>query len=587
MIGVAADGDPRLLNAMKSKVGFDLVPNIEVIKRINESPICVQDPVHIGTKLRNRLLNSSILLQIGNTTASIIHIQTILHTLPKEVHGLVWSDIHPEDRHNYKSLEKIMDRRVMNALENNVVNSEATVMYLSLCQKITSSFVEKNLQPIERIYRVWYAVYFLRCWRKWIQSSKSGFNHLNSIYTLTDNFISSNAYACIEVNAQAIIEFIVRLRSTHQQDIFLPHLFTSQPCESMFRKMRSMGTMNFTKINFNLNELFHMIARVEFMNKIIFSSKEIVSPRVESKIDGESSAESISDLPSDEDILNVMEKARKDALERAAYFGMNFTPVEIEKCEARLKNIIPTTEDDEDSSEFDLNYEESQWPRNPESNRDESISESSALVDVVNPDGSKETMKKSTFIWTLAESTDKLSSDRRKRVQGSSDTSANRSKRFRSNILWTDPENSKRNLVKSNELRIGEWAIFSIDQSITVQSRQKCIMNKYLIGFVLGFRCVNKKNRRMKYNSNYISTCIETDAEKKIIEVLAMWYDCNENGILSLNQCIGKLPMNKNNYVATLKEPSTKKDESGTISYVLSSTFGHLGSELKTIIEEE
>lgn len=204
VIGTSSDGDPRLLGAMKNQVNFDMFPDIDRIKRFNQRLICVQDPEHLGTKLRNKILNSSLLLQIGSGVASVYHIKMLLDTLPKEVHGLVLSDIYPEDRQNFKSLVKIMDSRVTEALNNHVVDSNATVMYLTLCHQVTSSFIDENLQPLERVYRIWNALYFTRCWRKWVQITNG--------VTLSNNFISSNAYCCIEINAHALIDLIVKLQ---------------------------------------------------------------------------------------------------------------------------------------------------------------------------------------------------------------------------------------------------------------------------------------------------------------------------------------------------------------------------------------
>lgn len=97
---------------------------------------------------------------MGNKVVSIVHIKMLLRLVPKEVHGLVHSDINPEDRQNYHSLEKIMEDLVLNAMKVNVADCEGTIMYLKLCKLITSSFTAPNLKPIERIYNIWYAVFF-------------------------------------------------------------------------------------------------------------------------------------------------------------------------------------------------------------------------------------------------------------------------------------------------------------------------------------------------------------------------------------------------------------------------------------------
>lgn len=103
---------------MKSIALFDLKPNIDIIKRVNVNPI--------------PLLNASVLLQIGNKIATIVHIKSLLNSVNKEYHGLVQSDIYPEDRQNFKSLEKIMDDRVIQALESHVPDCEQQ-LHISSC----------------------------------------------------------------------------------------------------------------------------------------------------------------------------------------------------------------------------------------------------------------------------------------------------------------------------------------------------------------------------------------------------------------------------------------------------------------------
>lgn len=163
-MGIASDGDSRLLGAMKSRVTFNKMPTAGMVK----SPVCVQDAIHIATKLRNRLLNSSIVLQIGNKVVSLVHLNLLIKYVSKEIHGLVQSDVYPDDRQNFQSFQKTSDIRVMNALENNVTDCEATVQYFKICDHIVTSFISKDLTPIERAYRLWYAVFSLRCWRQLI-----------------------------------------------------------------------------------------------------------------------------------------------------------------------------------------------------------------------------------------------------------------------------------------------------------------------------------------------------------------------------------------------------------------------------------
>lgn len=166
---------------MRSQTELDLSPNINVIQRLIRQQICFQDTIHIGTKLRNRLLNSSNVLCIGDKVVTIVHIKILLESVPKEVHALVQSDIYPEDRQNYKSLEKLMEDRVLNAMQIHVADSEATRMYLKICKHITSSFTNTTFKPIDRIQSIWFALYFLRCWRKSL-ISRDGYSLEENLY---------------------------------------------------------------------------------------------------------------------------------------------------------------------------------------------------------------------------------------------------------------------------------------------------------------------------------------------------------------------------------------------------------------------
>lgn len=231
--------------------------------------VCFQDTIHIATKLRNRLLKPSILLPMGNRIVSVSHLKLLINNVEKDIHGVVMKDICPEDRQNFKSLEKVMSPRVLCSLSDNVIESERTVMYFKLCSEIITSFTEIDLPPLERVHRIWHATYFIRIWKMWLLNN----SHIKSKtrHTLHENFISSNAYECIGINAHNIVRIIRNLRSQGLEELLIPILFASQPCEESFRQFRSMETVNFTKINFTMLDILHMIGRIELKNEIVYS----------------------------------------------------------------------------------------------------------------------------------------------------------------------------------------------------------------------------------------------------------------------------------------------------------------------------
>ena len=101
---------------------------------------------------------------------------------------------------------------------------------------ITSSFLDKTLKPLQRIYRIWYATFSLRVWRFWLCN--------DSPYHLNINLISSNAYLCVELCAHSIVLTIMLLQE----------LYSSQCCECYFRAARACSTFGSTQVNFSLKK---------------------------------------------------------------------------------------------------------------------------------------------------------------------------------------------------------------------------------------------------------------------------------------------------------------------------------------------
>lgn len=166
MVGISSDGDSRLLKSMRYNSKLDSIMSNNQWFNHNDGNICfLQDIVHIGTKLRNRLLKLSILLRIGSKVASVSHLKMLLKSVSKDVHGLVYSDICPDDRQYHDSLKKIMQSNVREALIEHIIDSEATIEYIQICSEITSSLYQEDLSPIERIIRIWRTTFFLRVWR--------------------------------------------------------------------------------------------------------------------------------------------------------------------------------------------------------------------------------------------------------------------------------------------------------------------------------------------------------------------------------------------------------------------------------------
>lgn len=392
MAGWSSDGDPKLLAAMCAKM----------CTTPHGSFIVTQDTIHLGNKFRNRTLKLNIHLPMGLFDVSTVHLQQLVKNIQKSVHGLSQIDVCPIDRMNFDSYEKITNDRVLEALQVHIQRSDATVQYLKIARDITSSFLEHDLSPTDRVFRIWHGVFFLRIWRQSILCSKR--------YTLKENFITPNAYVSSELNARNLICLIKKFRDEGKDHLFLPPIFDSQSCEKMFRTFRSMGTAQYTKINFSIYELMSMIGRVEVLNDIAYiklADEKITFPN---KRTGRTKKYS---LPSDDEINETIAKAKREAIQNASNLGMQTNKC-IDEYEFHYSEEIfnQIESSDEENSIEDIDETDDGYLTNTQS-----CAENSPFVIVLDENGVERKIRKSTYIWMLSEPSERISNDRLRRVQ--------------------------------------------------------------------------------------------------------------------------------------------------------------------------
>lgn len=305
---------------------------------------------------------------------------------------------------NYESFDKITSDRTIEALQKYIKQSDATVQYLKICRDVTSSFLKVDMNPNERIYKSWHGLFFFRIRRQFIKCSR--------IYTLKDNFITSNAFMCLEINARNLIRLIEKFRDEKRPECFLLPIFDSQGCENMFRLFRSMGTTNYTKINFTIYELMYMIGRLEMLNEISYfklADKEIYFPnkRVGKTV--------IYNLPTNEEIHAVIARAKSEAIQNAAKLGMISTNG-IDDFEIHSNLNFDDAEDDLEYLYDNTIGEEVEIETEFDTERSE-IDENSRFVMVCDENGMNRKVLKSSLVWMLTEPSEKISNDRLKRVQ--------------------------------------------------------------------------------------------------------------------------------------------------------------------------
>lgn len=593
--GFSSDGDSRLLTSMKHSLNAIFnQPSYDVLSNLSREQYIsfIQDTTHIATKLRNRLLKLSILLPMGFKQVSVAHLKILINTTPKEVHGLVYSDICPVDRQNYDSYEKMTSDRVLNALEKNVLDSEGTVKYLKVCRQITQSFLDPELEPLERVYMLWHSLYFLRAWRKWILRSQN--DDGTQQYIEVNNFITSNAFNCIELNAYGMLHLICKFRDSMQPELFLPGLFSSQPCEKTFGQFRSMTTANWTKLNFSLHEVFHLMSRIEIQNDISqFKLADIVSfPRFQNR----KIRHKLHALPTNDQIQQVLDQAIRTAIIDAKDIGMDVIADDIRACEI-VKGAIPRKKGVPKHSDIDLMGESDDLEENISydvidcsymrdySGRVDEIDGNSPFVIVFDKDGSEKLIRKSTIAWIASDTKGKLSNDRLKRVQSVNVSALPQTKKKK--VMQNGAD-----LFVSNEIHIGDWCAFYGSNEIANANGGDPVFDGIVVGAVLSFKYATGKNEKDKqYGLNSAPVSVDELSSDKSkargIEVLSTWYkytDCSALAPFSKNNSFF---ININKYIANLTMPTTIQDSaSNKMSYEIRGNMDEFRKTLSEILSE-
>ena len=79
---------------------------------------------------------------------------------------------------------------------------------------------------------------------------------------------------CVELNAHALISFVMTIRDNFNDDNFLPWWLGSQSCEKAFRAARSMTSIFSTVINFGMLGLLRRLHHLQIQANLQAESIE-------------------------------------------------------------------------------------------------------------------------------------------------------------------------------------------------------------------------------------------------------------------------------------------------------------------------
>lgn len=435
VLAISSDSDPKYNSAMRKCTQLGIQSNIfegcewfcmgayeQLIEfRKVEQPYYIQDTVHIATKLRNMFLktmrNQKMLPFGPNFYIQTNHIEFLIRNFSKDRHRLTANVLNREDKQNFESVLRICDPTVINLLKTNVPGSRATASFLQLLRDVIDAYRDVKLTPLQRIEKIWFAVFVLRIWRDYVSSSK----HLS----IQKNFLTSYCYSCIELNAHGLVLVMLDLGNTNSHSSFQPNLLESQPCEAMFRQLRSMSTVYSTVTNCTLREVLDRLNRIELQSEIA-ATTNFVFPRIKST---DSAPFVDCELPTKDNICNQIEQCKKNAITFAISIGLmkknQKSKIDL-KCEISPLTFKTTTSDDVNYNESTqdhsirnmklIQFETLTLKNYTEKFVDTFVPEKSHFVEVPGFRNRK-IIKKSSLVWLLRADSVKLSSDRLLRVR--------------------------------------------------------------------------------------------------------------------------------------------------------------------------
>ena len=122
----------------------------------NISP--VQDTVHLGVKLKARLMSHSQVLPLGKFSAQSTHLSLLESTFRKEQCNLRLKDLDHQDKQNFEAVSRLTSINVISLLDE-FPDTLGTKYYLLVIKNIVNSFLNKDLSPLQRIQDAWFAFF--------------------------------------------------------------------------------------------------------------------------------------------------------------------------------------------------------------------------------------------------------------------------------------------------------------------------------------------------------------------------------------------------------------------------------------------
>jgi hypothetical protein len=265
---------------------------------------------------------------MGSYRVSAKDLQDLIQDGSKLDHGLVLSDLYVKDKQNYSSCLKISSPNVLNMLNQNK-ETAATHCYLTILHFITVAYIDKTTNILKRLFYAWSTVFISRFWWMWLRYKfaiqvETSVRQIRrpSLKTIEKHFMTFPAFYSIELNAHVFTYIVLLVLNkklpVESLNIFL---FSSQPCENMFRSARALSGPFSSITNFTLQQFLSKTRKISILNEIK-SSEEFNSNSNSIKFPKHHKQNKDNSLPStltnfDDITLDQIEKSIFDAFEYA------------------------------------------------------------------------------------------------------------------------------------------------------------------------------------------------------------------------------------------------------------------------------
>jgi len=236
------------------------------------------------------MLSSTTTLLMGNQFVSIDILRQMLSS-SKLFHGLVSSDLNPQDHQNYASCFRMTRDEIFQVLEH-IDNSTATIIYIKLLRSVIDAYIEKSTSLLDRVFHAWTSVFLSRFWLLWIE--KMGKKKLDDLFmklmknsnecyptkrSIQQYFLTPQAVYSIELNAHSLIYLIfLVIEGKLPEEVLGVHRFHSQTCEAIFRSARALSSNSFSGVNFTTAQFLNLIEKLSLLQKIKHQHEQTTSP---------------------------------------------------------------------------------------------------------------------------------------------------------------------------------------------------------------------------------------------------------------------------------------------------------------------